>query len=86
MTDRISTQRNLREEVTLSATGFLFDHVTGLTYTVNQTGRFILEKMLEGASVADIIKNLTEQFEVSETAARKDVEEFCEQMRTFGVL
>lgn len=86
MTDRQPIQRNLQEELTLTNTGFLFDHVSGLTYTVNTVGRYVLQNIIEGKSIADIIKAITEEFDVSETTARKDVEEFCDQMRTFGIL
>jgi hypothetical protein len=79
-------ERNLKEEITVAETGFLFDHVTGLTYTVNETGRFMLQRMIEGLSAADIIKAVAERFDVSETVARKDLEDFYEQMRTLGIL
>ncbi len=86
MASSIQTQRNLKDEITLTPNGFLFDHVTGLTYTVNGTGGLILKHFMEGKSAATTIKAMTENFDVSESLAQKDLEEFLEQVRSFGVL
>ncbi len=80
------SQRNLKDEITLTQNGFLFDHVTGLTYTVNETGNVILRTLMDGKSAVDTIKALTEEFDISESTARKDLEEFLEQVRSFGVV
>lgn len=86
MTDLTPIHRNLKNELTLSDTGFLFDHVSGLTYTVNDTGGFVLRKLTEGASAAEIVNALAEEFDVSESVAHKDLESFYEQAHAFGIL
>ena len=86
MASSIQTQRNLKEEVTLTPNGFLFDHVTGLTYTVNASGGLILKHLMDGESAATTIKAMTSSFDVGESIAQKDLEEFLEQVRAFGVL
>ncbi|MBI5215418.1 MAG: PqqD family protein [Ignavibacteriae bacterium] len=86
MASSIQTQRNLKEEITLTPNGFLFDHVTGLTYTVNSTGGLILKHLMDGESAPATIKALTSTFDVGESIAQKDLEEFLEQVRAFGVL
>ena len=86
MAGSIQTQRNLKEEITLTPNGFLFDHVTGLTYTVNASGGLILKHLMEGESAATTIKAMTSTFDVGESIVQKDLEEFLEQVRTFGVL
>jgi len=86
MASSIQTQRNLKDEITLTPNGFLFDHVTGLTYTVNSSGGVILKNLMEGKSAATTVKALTESFDISESIAQKDLEEFLEQVRSFGVL
>ena len=81
-----STQRNLAEELTLTTNGFVFDHVSGLTYTLNATGSTILRKLMNGKSAGEIIKSMTDEFEISDSIARKDLEEFIEQARTMGIV
>jgi PqqD family protein of HPr-rel-A system len=70
----------------LSETGFLFDPVTGLTYTLNRTGVFILQKMREGKSPEEIVKALVENFEVEEDVAREDLTSFLEELKEMGIL
>ncbi|TAK67642.1 MAG: PqqD family protein [Bacteroidetes bacterium] len=86
MATTLKTQRNLKEEITLTPNGFLFDHVTGLTYTVNETGGLILKHLMEGGTAAEALKAMTGEYDISESMARKDLEEFIEQVRSFGVL
>jgi PqqD family protein of HPr-rel-A system len=86
MADLTPVHRNLKDELTLSHTGFLFDHVSGLTYTVNDTAAFILRKLTDGSSAAEIVKALAEEFDVSESVAHKDLESFYEQAHAFGIL
>ncbi|MBM4167034.1 MAG: PqqD family protein [Ignavibacteria bacterium] len=80
------TSRNLSEEMTLTNNGFLFDHVTGLTYTLNSTGGFILKKIIDGNKPNEIIAELTQSFDVNDSTARNDFEEFFELARVYGIL
>jgi hypothetical protein len=80
------TSRNLSEEMTLTGNGFLFDHVTGLTYTLNTSGGFIFQKILDGKKPNEIIAALTTAFDVEDSTARNDFEEFFELARVYGIL
>ncbi len=80
------TPRNLKEELTLTGNGFLFDHVTGLTYTLNSTGGFIFQKLMEKMPPNDIVKAVRENFDTDDATARQDIEEFYELTRTYGIL
>jgi hypothetical protein len=80
------TSRNLSEEMTLTGNGFLFDHVTGLTYTLNTSGGFIFQKILDGKNPNEIIAALTTAFDVEDSTARNDFEEFFELARVYGIL
>lgn len=65
--------------------GFLFDPSSGLTYTMNTTGAVIYEMLREGRGVADIVRALTDRFEVDEVVARADLQDFVQQMRDLGL-
>ncbi|MCC7429664.1 PqqD family protein [bacterium] len=79
-------QRNFEEEFTISPNGFLFDHVSGLTYTLNKTGLFILRRIGEKKNASEIVMEITEKFEVSQERANVDFQEFLVQAKEFGVL
>jgi len=70
----------------MSKEGFIFDPETGNSYTVNQTGLFILELLKEGKSQDEIVDALTKEFEVSPEEAQRDLIDFLEQLRLFGLL
>lgn len=80
------TNRNLKEEVTLTQNGFLFDHTTGLTYTLNSTSVFIFKKIIEHVEANKIIKDIVQIFDVDEIKARQDFEDFFEIAKTYGIL
>ncbi|OAQ20357.1 HPr-rel-A system PqqD family peptide chaperone [Thermosulfurimonas dismutans] len=69
----------------ISDEGFVFDPETGNSYTVNETGLFILQKLKEGLSPTAIVEAILEEYEVSPEEAERDVEEFLEGLRRFGL-
>ncbi len=74
-----------KTELTLSNSGFLFDHSDGLTYTLNPTGQFIFRKIEEGKEPPEILELITGEFEVDENTARKDLDDFYRQMKEMGL-
>jgi PqqD family protein of HPr-rel-A system len=74
------------KRLAINEEGFAFDPETGNSFVVNQTGLFILKKLREGLSEEEIIKVLTEEFEVDEDTARRDFYDFLEQLRILGIL
>ena len=47
---------------------------------LNETGAFLFEKMIEGTTREDLIKALTEEYDVDEETASKDVDLFIEKV------
>ena len=74
------------KRLALNEEGFIFDPETGNSFVTNQTGLFILKKLREGLLEEEIIKALTEEFEVDENTARRDFYDFEEQLRILGIL
>ncbi|SNR65130.1 HPr-rel-A system PqqD family peptide chaperone [Desulfurobacterium atlanticum] len=66
--------------------GFIFDPETGNSFTVNGTGLFILKLIKDGKNVEEIIETLTQEFEVDREEAMRDVTDFIEQLRLFGLV
>lgn len=78
---------NRLRELAVSDTGFVFDPYSGFTFSVNPTGRFILEQLKTGLGVDDVVARLREGFETqpSDDPAR-DVNEFILMLRENGLL
>ena len=74
------------EHLHLSPQGFLFDHHSGLSFTTNSTGAFILEQVILGGSRQEILNQVVEQFDVTPDQAAFDLDEFIVQLRQHRVL
>jgi len=71
------------KHLAINEEGFVFDPTTGNSYVVNPTGLFIIKKLREGLKEEEIVKALTEEFEVDENTARRDFYDFLEQLRVY---
>ena len=63
-----STQ--ISTSLAVSENGFLFLPTTGETFTVNETGRFILRRLQEGREQQEIISSLIDEFDVEPVNGR----------------
>lgn len=70
----------------LNPDGFAFDPTTGESFTMNATGLAILEGLREGASPIELVARLTENFEVSEQDATRDVDDFLDHLRALRLV
>ncbi len=77
---------NFKSEVTLSESGFLFDHSSGLTYTLNPTGQFIFRALQNGKGGQKILSQIMDEFDVDDNTARKDLDDFIQQLKEFGLI
>jgi hypothetical protein len=73
-------------DLAISESGFLFDPYTGSSFTVNQTGRFILELLKKGEEVEQIQLALKEKFMVEEADLRTDISEFLNLLKANNLL
>ena len=77
---------NRLSQLAINDEGFIFDPSTGESFTVNNTGLFILKNLKEGKSQEEIIEGLTEEFEVSAEEAERDYVDFIEKLRSYRLL
>lgn len=78
---------NRLRELAVSDTGFVFDPYSGFTFSVNSTGRFILEQLKKGLEVDAVVELTRAAFDAqpSDDPAR-DVREFVLMLRENGLL
>ena len=74
-------------ELAISRSGFVFDPRTGITFTVNGTGRFILSALQADTPVDKIVESLGRSYAMGagDDPAR-DVRELLAELRDQGIL
>jgi PqqD family protein of HPr-rel-A system len=74
-------------DLAISDQGFVFDPVTGHTFTVNPTGLTALRLLKAGRAVGEVAQELRDAFEVdaSEDVGR-DLDEFLLRLREHGLV
>lgn len=77
---------NNLSHLALSENGFLFDSATGHTYSLNQTGTFILKRLIEGLAWEEIAGLMIEEYDISEEAVSKDLEQFLLFLSELGII
>ncbi|WP_022853083.1 PqqD family protein [Thermodesulfatator atlanticus] len=70
----------------ISEEGFIFDPVTGNSFTTNKVGLWILTRLKEGKSPSQILAEMTEHFEVDQETAERDLTDFLEQLKNYKLI
>ncbi len=70
----------------LSENGFLFDAVSGNTFTLNQTAKVIVKGLIEGVSQEQISVTLSDNFDISCENAMSDVQQFIHHLAKIHVI
>ncbi len=65
------------KRLALSESGFIFDPVTGNSFTVNHTGLALLQLIRQTLDVGQITKRLQAEFVIDASVAERDVSEFA---------
>lgn len=75
------------KDLAISDSGFLFDPVSGQTFSVNPTGRFILERLREGQDIEGAVSALGEAFDTADRDDLiRDVREFLGLLKEQGIV
>ena len=74
-------------DLALSDSGFVFDPLTGHTFTVNCTGQLTLRCLKDGLGPEDTAQRLAEEFDFDQDEdPARDVRDFMLQLRDCGLL
>jgi PqqD family protein of HPr-rel-A system len=75
------------QELAVSDSGFVFDPLTGYTFTVNPTGLFVLQAIKQGASVDELPGRIADTFEFEGGEdVSFDLSEFVASLRATGLV
>jgi hypothetical protein len=79
----------LRDGVSVADTDYgiaLLDEDSGKYWNLNPTAALALRTLLDGGTIAQAAKELTEQYAVDADTANKDVEDLLVELRSVGLL
>ena len=71
------------KRLALSESGFIFDPVTGNSFTVNHTGLAILHLLQKSLDLGHITRRLQAEFDIDAPLAERDVIEFAGLLRGY---
>jgi PqqD family protein of HPr-rel-A system len=76
------------DDLAISRNGFVFDPMTGASFSLNAAGMAMLEGLKEGQGKATILQDLRGRFAVPETGADlgADLEDFVDQLKRHGLV
>jgi PqqD family protein of HPr-rel-A system len=74
------------QQLALSEDGFLFDPTSGQSYTVSDTGLFIIKGLKQGQKEDEIARELTEAYDVNSDEARQDTLDFISHLKSHRLL
>jgi len=80
-TSEILPEPEFLKRLAINDSGFVFDPVSGRSFTVNESGVALLKLMMDEHSVPAIIKKLSEQWDVEPRQAERDLLEFVAELR-----
>jgi len=66
----------VNRNLAISENGFVFNPTTGDSFSVNELGALIINKIKEGKSEAEILEFITQEYDTEKATIEKDFNEF----------
>ncbi|MBT3317118.1 PqqD family protein [bacterium] len=77
---------NIRlQELAVNESGFVFDPHTGLTYTANETARYVIEQLKAGSNIENIVEGVKAEFDADGRDVYRHVLEFIHNLQEQGL-
>ncbi|OQB29118.1 MAG: hypothetical protein BWY08_02240 [Bacteroidetes bacterium ADurb.Bin174] len=76
----------IRKNIAISENGFIFNPMTGDSFSVNETGVYILQKLKDGGSEETILQNLMDEYELDTYTAEKDLNDFLSMLKSYQLI
>lgn len=73
----------VRKYIAISETGFIFNPLTGDSFSVNKTGLFVLRKLKAEENEETILKAFQEEFELDRNTAEIDLNDFLSMLKSY---
>ncbi len=79
-------QYKMLSNVAVSENGFLFLPTTGESFTLNEIGKKILDLLKQDNSSEEIIEKIVDEFDIDNTIAERDFNDFINQLKNFRLV
>ncbi len=76
----------IKKNIAISETGFLFDSNTGDSYSLNETGKQIIQMIKENKTDDEIIEWFTRHYEVEEGIFENNYHDFISMIKNYNIL
>lgn len=76
----------IKDNIAISETGFLFDPLTGESYSLNQTGKEILELLKEGKNEDEISEKMMTDYDVDKLTFERYLVDFIGMLKHFKII
>jgi Coenzyme PQQ synthesis protein D (PqqD) len=76
----------IRKNVAVSDSGFLFNPLTGDSFSVNPIGQEILKALQDETTDTKILKTIISEYRVDENTAEKDFNDFKKMLENYKLI
>ena len=80
-TEKLTFNTDTFKRLALSDSGFVFDPVTGKSYTVNDTGFWLIKQLQKNSNLDVLHTQITHEFNGDVKIIERNVMEFLEQIK-----
>ena len=77
---RLENSQELYQRLALSESGFVFDPVSGQSFTVNETGVALLRLLQQSTDLQEIQKSLADIYDVQPNELERDINNFTSSL------
>jgi hypothetical protein len=77
---------NLKKNIALSESGFLFDSNSGDSYSLNDTGKLIVQMIKENKTEGEIIAYFKENYDVEEGIFENNFHDFISMIKNLNII
>lgn len=76
---------DIKKDVAVSDSGFVFNPATGDSFSVNPIGMEIIKLMKDGKSMDEINNHVIENYNVEQKTIEKDLYDFIEMLKHYSL-
>lgn len=73
-------------QLAVSDTGFIFDPITGNSFTANDIGIKILNLLKQGLDILDVKSEIFGEYEISENELESDINDFMQMLKNYHLI
>ncbi len=73
----------IRKNIAISENGFIFNPLTGDSFSINETGVAILQQLKDGVKSEDIVIFMMNEYEIDKHSAEKDLTDYLSMLKSY---